>query len=344
MSNKIFTAFISSAFESLRQKREQVIDTLLDFRIMPIGMEYFTASSDGNFSDIMHFIDLSDFFILLLGKQYSSCNGEGISWTESEYNYAMLKKKPIVTILCEDLIKNLSADENDLSEDEKKQVAFAKRVQFARKETKEFNINRILTQYFGNPGVFSDCIGWTRLLEPGMSEEQLENWRNEHRVYDLSGTWYHVHLSEVDESYIRIGSMLIRQDFSPNSYTKLEISAENYSVRRYDPEKNIIIENRMKSSRFSGEYKLEENGQIFGIFRSLRQFADTFDSKSVDNGIRRGIHDFNIDISEEVTEHFEGEFHDEAPSPKFGRIFLFRSREERDAFVMDNRSEVITQK
>ena len=69
---KIYSAFVSSAFTSLRDERNQVIDVLLDFDILPIGMEHFTVSTNGNFSDIQEYIDDSDSFIMLLGDRPSS--------------------------------------------------------------------------------------------------------------------------------------------------------------------------------------------------------------------------------------------------------------------------------
>lgn len=87
--NKVYTAFISSAFESLRDERNIVINALLDMRVLPIGMEHFTASSSGEFSDIQELIDESDFFIMLMGKFYGSCDKNGISWTEREYELSI---------------------------------------------------------------------------------------------------------------------------------------------------------------------------------------------------------------------------------------------------------------
>ena len=95
MADKIYLAFISSEYERLRKQRNAIIDILLDFDIMPIGMEHFTTSYDGNFSDIEIFIDQSDFFILLMSDNYGSTDANGISWTEREFDYAVKKNKKI---------------------------------------------------------------------------------------------------------------------------------------------------------------------------------------------------------------------------------------------------------
>lgn len=338
--NKIYTAFISSEFESLRDERKKVIDVLLDFRILPIGMEHFTVSTSGEFSDIQALIDESDFFIMLMGKNYGSCDGEGVSWTEREYEYAVLKNKPIVVILCDELIPNLDADSSTLTEQELKQVDFSKKISFARKVSAEFNIKTIVSQFLTTYN-FARCVGWSRIENLSFSEEQLKSWREENKVYNVGGIWHHVHLSDEDDTYIRVGTVTIHQDFSPDNFTVLHMDGVNYSVEYYDSQKAVFKENKMKSSRFVGEYQLQKNGEIFGIFNSKRAFKGEFNSLEVNKGSRRGIHDFMIDVYDQVTNRIDGEFHDEAPSPKMGRIFMFRNIEERNSFLLENREDVI---
>ena len=340
---KIYTAFISSAFTSLRDERNIVIDSLLDFRVMPIGMEHFTVSTNGEFSDIEELIDDSDFFIMLMGESYGSCDKDGISWTEREYLYATKKHKPTVVIICDELAKNRGKDPAQLTEDQRKQVQFCETISFARTVSDEFSIKTIMTQFF-NTYDFSKCTGWTRLENTGLNQEELAAWQNAHRVFDLAGNWYHVHLSDDDEEYIRVGTVKIEQEFLPDQYHDLHIEGVNYSVQYYDTQNAVLRENKMKSSRFVGEYKLQENGEIFGIFNSKRAFNGTFNSLEVNKGTHRGIHDFTIDVFAGETDRIDGEFHDEAPSPKLGRIFLFRRIEDRNEFLLENRGDVLEQR
>ena len=337
---KIYSAFISSVFESLRDERAAVIDSLLDYRILPICMEHFTVSTSGKFSDIEALIDESDFFILLLGKHYGSCDEEGVAWTEREYEYAVKKKKQVVVIICDELALNKKMDFSSLTEDEQKQVLFSQKISFTRTVTEQIDIKTILSQVFSTFD-FSKCVGWTRIEGVCLTEEELKKWQDEHRAYDLSGTWYHVHLSDDDDEYIRVGTLKISQDFTPENYLDLTIEGLNYSVQYYDEQTGKLRENVMKSSRFVGEYKMKGNGEIFGIFRAKRAYNGTFNAQAVNKGERRGIHDFTVDVFAPTTERFDGEFHDEAPSPKQGRIFVFRSEEERAKFVMENRGHVV---
>ena len=339
---KIYSAFISSAFQSLRDERNEAIDVLLDFRILPIGMEHFTVSTNGEFSDIQELIDDSDFFIMLMGAGYGSCDKNGISWTEREYEYARSKGKAIIVVVCDELVELLSKDRATLTPDQQKQVDFCSRIEYARNVSREFTIKTIIRQFLLTYPL-TRCVGWTRIEDLGQDETKLAAWRQSHKAFDLSGVWYHLHLSEEDDSYIRVGSVKIEQDFTPNNYTSLHIEGSNFNITHYNAAEGRLYENKMKSSRFVGDYTLQENGEIFGIFNSKRSFNGEFNSLEVNKGARRGIHDFTIDISspEADTLYFDGEFHDEAPSPKQGRIFLFRSIDDRNSFLLENRGDFV---
>lgn len=302
-------------------------------------MEHCTVSTTGEFSDIQKLIDEADFFILLLGKEYGSCDPDGVSWTEREYQYAFSKKMPIVAIICNELIPNLEADPANLSEQDIKQVEFCKKITFARKISTEFGLKTILSQFITYN--HSKCVGWIRVKNATMSESQLARWSEKKRVYDIGGVWYHVHLSGEDENYVRVGTITVQQDFTPDNYHTLRMDGLNYSIEYYDTEKAEFKENRMKSSKFTGEYNLRDNGEIFGVFNSKREFNGTFNLLDVTSGCRRGTHDLQLDVYADATKRIEGWFHDEAPSPKMGRIFMFRDKGERDQFLLENRGTTI---
>lgn len=340
---KMYSAFVSSVFESLRDERSTVIDCLLDNKVFPVCMEHFTVSTSGKFSDIEEKIDDSDFFILLLGKHYGSQDDEGVSWTEREYDYAVSRKKEILVLICDELAENRKKDYASLSKDEQCQVDFANKISFARTVTDELTIPKIMRQYFSQID-FHKLVGWTRNADLLKEEEAKERWREEHKAYDISGNWYHVHLSEDDEAYIRVGSLKILQNYDRDTYHTFEIEGINHSVKHYDESANKLCEDVLKCSRFKGEYKMSETGEVFGIFRAKRGYNGTFGDQAVGKGERRGIHDFTIDVSGGQVSEFDGEFHDEAPSPKQGRIFVFRREEDRLQFLLDVRGDVLPRK
>lgn len=334
MAKKMYSAFISSVYESLQDERNAVIDSLLDYRVFPVCMEHFTASSNKNFQYIKDLIDESDFLILILGRQYGSCDNDGVSWTEKEYNYAMEIGRDIVAIICDELDElRKRRDDPSLTADEQKQIAFSDRIAFARTVSAKQTIGKIIGQFFAGID-FNHYAGWSRNVVH--NEKSLSAWAEQNKAYNLSGQWYHVHLSNDDTKYIRTGTIMITQQFNPDNYLKLSMEGNNYNMH-YDAASDEIVENMLKYTHWKGSYDLERNGEMFGIFHSKRAFSDEFNGMRIDKGMRRGIHDFTFDVDRnELPMYFHGEFHDEAPSPKTGVIYVFRTAEARKDFLKTN--------
>lgn len=96
---KKYQVFISSTYEDLKEERDAVIKTILTLNHIPIGMETFNAGDDEQWKVIERTIDSSDYYVLILGLRYGSTTDDGISYTEKEYDYAVSKKIPIITLL-----------------------------------------------------------------------------------------------------------------------------------------------------------------------------------------------------------------------------------------------------
>lgn len=216
MNKKMYSAFISSVYESLQDERSVVIDCLLDYRIFPICMEHFTVSSSAGFKEIEEFIDNSDFVVLILGSKYGSCDENGVSWTEREFSYAMEKKIKILALICNDLIALEKKPESELTAEEKKQLAFRRKVNMAQRAEDEGAIRKIVGQFFSSIN-FGSFTGWTRGEDLDLSGEKLEAWRKENAHLYLGGQWFHVHTSWSDERYVRVGTLQINQQFRPRA-------------------------------------------------------------------------------------------------------------------------------
>jgi hypothetical protein len=62
-------------------------------------MELFPAADDDAWQLIKDVIDASDYYALIMGGRYGSLDDTGISYTEKEYDYAVLTKKPVIPLL-----------------------------------------------------------------------------------------------------------------------------------------------------------------------------------------------------------------------------------------------------
>lgn len=339
---KIYTAFVSSEYEHLRHIRKEIIDKLLDYAILPICMEHFTLAANGGKEALYNLIDDSDFFILLLSDEYGSLAEDGKSWTEHEYDYAVQQKKPILAIRFPEFEELNSLPEEKLTDNQRHLLEFGKKVSFAQKtDNNPENTKNIISKFVDR--YKPDASGWLKNEDYETCPEKLNEWKKAHNALDISGLWYHVHLNDEDHNYIRTGTVRIVQDFNPCNYKDIHIEGQNYNVDHYNEAEKTIYENKMKSSKFNGDYILNDNGELTGIFKVRRTFTGDFNNIPVERGDKKGMHEFSIDVTppEQTTEYFDGDFYDFAPSPKHGRIFIFRTKEARDAFVMEQRSDII---
>lgn len=75
------------------------MQALLELDCIPAGMELFPASNEDQWSLIKRVIDDCDYYILIIGGRYGSCNYEGIGYTEKEFRYALETQKPTISFL-----------------------------------------------------------------------------------------------------------------------------------------------------------------------------------------------------------------------------------------------------
>lgn len=349
MEYKKYSAFVSSHFTSLKKERTELISGLLDAQMIPICMEHFTVTTSEKFDDIKELIDQSDLFILLLGEVYGSCDEQGVSWTEREFDYAHQQNKKTLIIRTE-AYQKLEADEKEgmeLSEDQKKQLRFGRDKElcfFAQDVTNDRSISRILQQFLSGVNMQS-CKGWVR-----RSDSFDEEWQNKHRYLDLSGKWYHVHLKENDVSYMRAGEVQITQNFTPEQYKTLHFSANNYNVVRIDAEKEKLIFDKMKRTSWDGDYIIKDDKHIRGVYFAERYFKGKYDEWNAEKGIYIGIHLLDIvdeDNDEDTTDQTQmlaGSFNDAFPALKSGDLFLFRDKKMRYQFLLDHFEETLRSK
>lgn len=96
---KKYQVFISSTYTDLIEAREKATKVILDLYHLPVGMEMFSADDDDQWKIITDAIDVSDYYVLILGHRYGSLTNKGISYTEKEFNYAKSKNIPILSFI-----------------------------------------------------------------------------------------------------------------------------------------------------------------------------------------------------------------------------------------------------
>lgn len=92
-----YQVFVSSTFTDLKEERAEVIQALWELDCIPTGMEAFVATNEEQWEVIRKVIEECDYYVLIIGGRYGSVTGDGISYTEKEYNYA---KSLGIPVLC----------------------------------------------------------------------------------------------------------------------------------------------------------------------------------------------------------------------------------------------------
>ncbi|MEO2073790.1 MAG: DUF4062 domain-containing protein [Bacillus sp. (in: firmicutes)] len=98
-ADKKYQIFISSTYKDLIKERARVTETILSMYHFPVGMEMFSAGNDDQWTIIKRTIDISDYYVLIVGHRYGSTADEGISYTEKEYDYAREKGVPVLAFI-----------------------------------------------------------------------------------------------------------------------------------------------------------------------------------------------------------------------------------------------------
>lgn len=93
--NVKYQVFISSTYEDLRTEREQVVKAVLEMGHIPVGMEMFNAADETQWKVIERQIDECDYYAVIVAHKYGSMV-DGVSYTEKEYDYAVLKGVPVL--------------------------------------------------------------------------------------------------------------------------------------------------------------------------------------------------------------------------------------------------------
>lgn len=123
MSNKkMYQVFISSTYEDLKEERNKVLQALLQIDCIPIGMEYFNATDEDQFTVIKDLILSCDYYVLILGGKYGSIEEKSQkSYTQLEYEFAKSKNIPTAAFYPYDL-SALTGDKLEQNAEKKRKL------------------------------------------------------------------------------------------------------------------------------------------------------------------------------------------------------------------------------
>jgi len=142
-----------------------VAQTLLNMQCIPSGMEWFPADTEEQWAVIKRVIDDCDYYVLIIGGRYGSKTAEGLSYTEKEFDYALLKKLPVL-VFCHANPQDIPVKKSEIDAD-----ARAKLQQFRQKAMTGRTVN-----FWSNPDELSgkvavavsaaittkEAVGWVR--------------------------------------------------------------------------------------------------------------------------------------------------------------------------------------
>lgn len=116
MENKKYQIFVSSTYKDLIEARDKVMETILNLYHFPVGMEMFSADDSEQWEIIKDSIDVSDYYVVIIGHRYGSMTSDGIGYTEKEYDYAKEKGIPILAFI-RDRNASTKPDERETSQE-----------------------------------------------------------------------------------------------------------------------------------------------------------------------------------------------------------------------------------
>lgn len=233
--DKKYQIFISSTYEDLKKERQKVIDAILTMNQFPVGMEMFSAADEEQWEIIRETIDVSDFYVLIVGNKYGSIiqSGEdtGISYTEKEFRYALKQEIPILAfVIADDATNHHSFAETD--PDKAYKIAqFKQTVKNGRIVKFWHNADELATQLTAS--LYKSISrnnrpGWIRTTEVDMEKSLAEITRLTERVHTLEALNADLKLSNnrKPELFIRC-----KQDMSEDGEIVNDIVVEGNVVK-----------------------------------------------------------------------------------------------------------------
>ena len=186
---KKYQVFISSTYKDLKPARLKVRDAILSMYHFPVGMEMFGALDEDQWEVIKRDIDASDYYVLIIGKMFGSeVPGEGISYTQKEYRYAVKQRIPVLAFLMKDDAKVARSFQETDKDRIKKLKNFRKEVETGRTVSYWSNPDELAGQVIFSLArqiVRKQRPGWVRASEFDIEKSHAELLELTEKVREL---------------------------------------------------------------------------------------------------------------------------------------------------------------
>lgn len=179
MVKKRYQVFVSSTYEDLKLERQEVIQALLELECIPSGMELFPAANQDQLTLIKKVIDDCDYYLLIVGGRYGSLGPGGLSYTETEYRYALEKKKPIIAFLHKNPSKLPAKKREKTIVGSKRLESFRALVQkrMVKFWTNSAHLGAVVSRGLVSLIETSPAIGWVRADSIAMKSRHAREYR-----------------------------------------------------------------------------------------------------------------------------------------------------------------------
>lgn len=261
-----YSVFLSSTFTDLENVRKDVILKLFMNGYMVNAMESFNARSQKSWDVIQKSIKDSDLFVMIIAGRYGSIvDGEDISFTEKEYNYAVAQEIPILSFIRnEDVI---IAKYHDEGKNRRKLKDFIDRIR-KNKHVKIWNESEDLQifivdsirEQIDNDSTIRGWVRGTRAVERKLTETIMNYY---HVTIKIRGSVIECEQGRATTTYT--GSALVDAPEYPVVYRDRVKTGFGIQHQQFFPEARVVNKDEFQRNPIVLEYEVRgrENEKLF---------------------------------------------------------------------------------